>query len=919
MACLPAVCLGQPSEPDYKMVFQQAEKFANSQQPTDETDRKALDNYRKVIRILSSGKIDNPFLFQTYIAFGAFLQVLDRQREAIPCFERAFVLKKLLPALKDSVLFRPLVYCGNSYYRLDKLDSAQLRYKQAEQLAEKYPAVSELERLYNTLGVIAYSTGDYTKSITYYSRAVSTLNRQKHPDKSLLVTYLNNQAMAYRRLNRYPEALDIYKRLMPYNLETDKLLHNIGSVYLAMDQPATAVTYLKKINYEDQKKLNDLGLAYIKQGQPDMANFYLKKALSLSEKLYGAAKNSDRAITLKYTGDVLLIKHEPGKAIGCYQQAIKNLLFDFNSDDIYTNPASFSSAFYTAELMETLLTKAGAFATLYNTSHKIKDLDAALQTYLSFYKLTGFIERFYESDAARMFISTKKNNSHQKPIALCLKLYNLTRNRKYIEQAFLLDEQNKANTLSLYLQENDLKIKSGVPASLLAQEADLKKMITAMVLKATGATNTDVLKGLKDSINGYSLQLIKVQDKINGHIGPKKFNLEGNRISITDLQKIIPDKGAVLSYHIGEKEILAFAITQDGYDFFNTPIDENFLLSLRKLYDLARSAEGNTAKGLKKLSRQFYKQLIQPAEPRLDGKTQLVIIPDDELNYLPFELLTNADGTNLLSHYAIAYNYACALLQNNVPETGYRQLKKLGMAPFNQKISGSEWPPLPSSKQEIDVLNGVALIGKDASKQHFLQQAGQYGIIHLATHAYASDRDPDRSFIAFYPSDSTMADKLFLPEIYNLKLDKARLMILSACETGTGELVKGEGLMSLSRAFSYAGCMNTIASTWMANDNATAFIAKRLHHYLTEDYSTARALQQAKMDYLADGDVPATLKKPAYWAHLRLIGGFEQDGHISLLWYAGILPVLALSVFIVLKGRKRFKRFRPAASNSSEA
>ncbi|RZK30027.1 MAG: tetratricopeptide repeat protein [Hymenobacter sp.] len=212
--------------------------------------------------ILKNQGTDNLLLFNTYVATGAFLQVLDRQQEAIPYFKLAFALKKNLPGIKDSVLFRPLVYCGNSYYRLDKLDSAQLLYKQAEQIAERNPTVSELERLYNTLGVIAYSTGDYTKSITYYAGAVTTLTKQKHPDKALLVTYMNNQAMAYRRLNKYQETLNIYKQLLPYGIETDKLLHNMGAVYLAIGESKTAISYLLKVNYEDQKKLNDVDVAF---------------------------------------------------------------------------------------------------------------------------------------------------------------------------------------------------------------------------------------------------------------------------------------------------------------------------------------------------------------------------------------------------------------------------------------------------------------------------------------------------------------------------------------------------------------------------------------------------------------------------------------------------------------------------------
>ncbi|RYZ95383.1 MAG: CHAT domain-containing protein [Sphingobacteriaceae bacterium] len=612
-------------------------------------------------------------------------------------------------------------------------------------------------------------------------------------------------------------------------------------------------------------------------------------------------------------GDVWVTRHQPLKALTCYQQAINYLLFDFNSADIYTDPASFNSAFYTTELMETLLAKAEAFTLLYSTSHRVKDLDASLQTFLSFYRLTGFIEQFYESDDARMFISIKKNASHRQPIALCLQLFKLTGNKKYIEQAFLLDEQNKANTLALYLQENKLKASSNISASLLAEESYLKRSITAIVLKASGIANMKVLTRLKDTLNQYTVRLIKVQDKINNHTRLKKLNLGGNSISITELQKIIPGDGIILSYHIGDKEILGFAVTKDEFNFFSKPVDQDFQPSLQELYKLAQLAEGNNNRTVKSLSANLYRQLIQPAETWLKGKTNLIIIPDDELNYLPFELLTDNKGANLLSHYSITYNYSCTLLHQKTGNIQYSETKKLGMAPFNGKIPEGNWVQLSSSKQEIESVNGTMLLNRQATKQHFLQQAHNYGIIHLATHAYANDHDPNRSFIAFYPEGKVMDHELFLPEIYNLKLDKTRLIILSACQTGTGELVKGEGLMSLSRAFSYAGCDNIITSSWMANDNATAYIASRLHYYLQKNYGIAHALQQAKTDYLQDESIPATLKKPAYWAHLRLIGGFETEATTNWVGYAGFVIGLIVLILIVQISRNRVKRPRPGA------
>ncbi|HZX59798.1 MAG TPA: tetratricopeptide repeat protein, partial [Mucilaginibacter sp.] len=747
--------------PDYKQLFDQAEKLSNSAKPTDETDALALKTYLKVINILSASKADDPFLFKAYVSTGAFLQVLNRQKDAVFYYKKAIALKSKLPAMQDSVLFKPLVYCGNGYYQLDKPDTANIFYKQAEAIAEKYPNVSELERLYNTLGVIAYSVGNYSKSITYYQKAISTLTGHRSLDNTFLVFYKNNLASALKKLKQYDRALSIYKDLLKYHIETDKLMHNIGSVYLAMGDSRQALAYLKQVKYEDQKKLNDLGRAYFEEKDYTNAALYLQKAADFNTKVNHGHKNSDYGITLKYFGDVWLAQGQPQKALSYYQQSVGNLLLNFKSKDIYVNPANFNSVFNGIELLETLLAKSTAFKALYNQSGHLKYLEASLQTYLSFFKLANYIQVTYETDESRSLITDRKYASHQQPIDICLQLFKLTSDRKYIEQAFLLDEENKANTLSLYLEESKLKASSGIPPKLLKEEADLKDNITRISLKASAETDSVALGKLTDKLNGYAIDLARVQERISKETKFGRLKFSDKSISVASLQKIIPQESAILSYHIGDAGVLCFVITNDKFEFFTSPAADLFS-SIKDIYKQSQYREGNNSKQIRGLARSFYGQLIKPSGANLAGVKNLVIIPDDELNYLPFEILTDSDGKNLLSRFTITYNYSCTVLQNSGSDEssdGY----KLGMAPFDQPLkistnSGGEFVQLPASKDEIKTLGGTNLFGRDATKQHFLSSAHDFNIIHLATHAYANDSDPNQSYIAFYPStpDSAM-------------------------------------------------------------------------------------------------------------------------------------------------------------------
>jgi CHAT domain-containing protein len=170
-----------------------------------------------------------------------------------------------------------------------------------------------------------------------------------------------------------------------------------------------------------------------------------------------------------------------------------------------------------------------------------------------------------------------------------------------------------------------------------------------------------------------------------------------------------------------------------------------------------------------------------------------------------------------------------------------------------------------------------------------------------------NNEQPDQSYIAFYPEpEDPSGFLLYAQEIYNLRLDSTRLVILSACETGTGQLLKGEGLMSLSRAFSYAGCPNVITSLWKANDESTAIIISKLRYYLSRGFAPDMALQKAKTDLLHNRTIDPRFKQPAYWAHLVSIGNYEPIRH-GLQWrWVAISTILMMLIYYFTK--KRIKK-----------
>jgi CHAT domain-containing protein len=179
----------------------------------------------------------------------------------------------------------------------------------------------------------------------------------------------------------------------------------------------------------------------------------------------------------------------------------------------------------------------------------------------------------------------------------------------------------------------------------------------------------------------------------------------------------------------------------------------------------------------------------------------------------------------------------------------------------------------------------------------------RYTVLHLATHAVAGNKKK-QSYIAFYPAAPDSATNLlYTEEIYNLSLTNTKLVILSACETAAGNLVKGEGIMSLSRAFAYAGCPNIITSLWKANDLSTAYLTTRIHAYLDKNYAIDEAVRQAKLDYLSDPAIHPRLKQPFYWAHLIFLGSHHPQHAPAFPWWllAGFILVALLAFYLFRK------------------
>lgn len=316
-----------------------------------------------------------------------------------------------------------------------------------------------------------------------------------------------------------------------------------------------------------------------------------------------------------------------------------------------------------------------------------------------------------------------------------------------------------------------------------------------------------------------------------------------------------------------------------------------------------------------------------------------LIIPDGTLSHIPFEAIEvphDNEATALLSDLTtIRYEYSIDRIDRKrksaLPGTLFAlapEFAPQSLAPDTDLIAHNDLlasrpnlraslGPLAHNREEVDALakrfKGSTITGMYLAKDKVLEGMRNAAVLHFATHAFADQDDPERSAIVIsgdvaQPSDQAAADDrswssrpndalLHAWEIQTMPLN-AQLAVLSACETAVGREQAGEGVMSLARAFRYAGVDNIVSSLWKVDDAATKEIMVKFYEHLAEGMGKADALAEAKRWYRKENpNAP-----PSHWAAFILIGDNEPvrlkkrtDGW--LLWGAGF-AILACIIAI---------------------
>jgi CHAT domain-containing protein len=199
---------------------------------------------------------------------------------------------------------------------------------------------------------------------------------------------------------------------------------------------------------------------------------------------------------------------------------------------------------------------------------------------------------------------------------------------------------------------------------------------------------------------------------------------------------------------------------------------------------------------------------------------------------------------------------------------------------------------------------GKSYLFGHAKESVFKKVAGNYRIIHLAMHTYLNDQNPMNSAMIFSQDNDSPEDGfLYTYEVYGIPM-KARMVVLSSCNTGNGILSSGEGILSLARGFLYSGCQSVVMSMWEVDDKSGTEVMKMFYDNLLKGKSKAQALKDARTSYLKNAS--QLRSHPYFWSSLVVYGENKPvySKHGMPLIVTCFLGILAVSLIVYFLKRR---------------
>lgn len=800
------------------------------------------------------------------------------------------------------------------------------------------------------IGKIRSDVGDFGGAVPELETAVLTLKRKPEQYRCELQDAYSFLGNVYLFQGRFDEAKKYLKNAEALAVQIhpaphfrtanvarlyatiDALMGNFGVAQTKYEQALRQLDPYPECNNLRAMLYSNISLMSGKQERFDASIAAAKQAQDLYEKGFGK-----RHVRLVKVFSNLGIAYETQqnyqKSYEYALEAVKCLAPTWKPKKKFDLPPLESFNYKVLFLLK--MTELGTYLDLLYVQNKDpKYLEAAYEAYNWVIEAIDRMRNELDTEDAQFAFQTYAHlpQCYEHAIQTAYALYDLKHDERYLQQALSFMEKRKSSVLYASLQGQEALRFGGIPNDIRADEKRLKSKLSdarrrflALPANADENERLKVSKERAEADAQYSSFLRKLAQEY-----PDYYNIQYSTATL-DLDEVqsylAKHKATLLEYHIStnidSSAIYIVKITPKERKIFSIRIDDFFADTVMQLLKSTSNTQeiigsANDRRYFNTFTGACYRMFNTLLYPVLSPSDRnLIIVADDVLYLLPFEMLLEQPpvaGSGRVNYGAlpwvirnrsVRYAFSTGLMMH--PRIAGQARKTLAaFAPtFSGKLLDGEgnrsMSRLRFAHEEAtavaSLLGGTTYLGEAANKKSLQQIAEEYQVIHLASHAVTNDEDPLLSYIALGDTG-----RLYSYELYDWQIH-ADMAVLSACNTGQGKLEGGEGVMSIARAFRYAGCPNLLVSLWQVDDESTRVLMELFYRHFKNGMPRQEALRQAKLDYL---DAKHKVH-PYFWAPFVLLGDDETiAGSNSWSWWtiAGLTAgALLLGGFLAARRR----------------
>ena len=764
---------------------------------------------------------------------------------------------------------------------------------------------------YNHIGNIWSQSNDHLRSIDFYEQSL-TIKKEllgaDHP--SIGITY-NNLGIAFNKLGENEKALSYYQQSLEIKKAAYGNVHprvsdtyfNIGMVYFSTEDYTRSIEYFENAlsidrQNEEQRNRNiahrliSLSEAYFLLGEYDKAIPYAEESLVLYQNVEGI--NPELSVTAyQNLGSIYHGKGDYEYALQMFKAALEDLTNQELSSESENPTIELWNA--SDRLYKVLNEKLFTLEAWHRADPSFDKLETALNTTESLVQCINFLQQGMVEDHSKFILLEDSRHIIEAGLRICHQLSEIKNQEYYLEKAFSLFEHGKSILLRHSIQNERAKSIAQIPDDATRHLASLTDALFDLSLKLR-KNDQESDEQIRKEIFAKKIEYHQFIESLETDF-PKYHQLK-NQVGITSLAEVQEylshSNETSFGWFLGESSFFTFQVSNKSFDMTMIEMTPSLKQELTEFSELVSdnilaNENGNSIEVFREFvetGNSVYNHLFPRTLPE---RTTLTIVPDDILNFIPFELLlvkapeeksivNYSDLDYLLKEAPIRYASSFSLLASSSDPDHQFENELLAFAPTYDGNTNpflatrSGFTSLKFAQNEVqalhDQLQVKSFVGAQSSEANFKKLANKYRFLHLAMHAYIDEETPAYSGLIFSENTSSEEDEtLFAYEIANMHIP-AELTVLSACNTGTGMLVKGEGPLSLARSFREAGSVNILMSLWQVDDESTSEIMGDFYAGLKNGLGKAEALQQAKLQHL--NKYRKTF--PHYWGAFILMG-----------------------------------------------